>query len=293
MKKILVTGANSGIGKSIVDYLLQKDCYIYATARNPADLAHLKAFANASILKLDVTKQTDIDLVISQIEKDGSQLDGIVNNAGVADIGPIYNYSIQAIKDVFDVNIFGVMRVTHALLPFLRRSQGRIVILSSMSGILSGKYFGIYSISKHAIEAYGDTLSYDLQDTGIHTALIEPGNYKSNMFKKFMKRMDLQTENDHKFESSEEKEKFFKRLNRLMEYEQNERDPIEVAKVVYDGLFSEHPKKRYMVGPKKERDLVINRMIDELLQLNEHDPVSLADLQSRLTKKWNESNKAL
>jgi NAD(P)-dependent dehydrogenase (short-subunit alcohol dehydrogenase family) len=290
MQSVLITGANSGIGRTIVEHLRQKEIRVYATARKTKDIEQLEQLEHVTALKLDVTLSKDVHNAVDYIEKQETELIGIVNNAGICDVGPIYNYSIQAIKEVFEVNLFGVMRVTHAFLPLLRQTQGRIVIISSMSGILSGRDFGIYSSSKHAIEAYGDTLNYDLKDTGIQTCLIEPGNFQSNMFKNLLKRLDTQDPEDHKFQSENEHQQFLQRLKRYISIEHQYPTPEPVAEAVEDALISPQPKNRYLVGPKQETDLVINRMIIELLQLNNDHANSLSKMEliQRLESKWDE-----
>lgn len=290
MQNIFITGANGGIGRAIVDQLRMYDFHVFATARKSADIEELDALENVTCFELDITKPKEIQNLAEYFTDNHIEIHGIINNAGIADIGPIFNYSIEAVKDVFEVNLYGMIRVTNAFLPFLRKTKGRIILISSMSGILSGPQFGLYSMSKHAVEAYGDTLFFDLKDTGIHISLIEPGNYSSNMFKNYTQRLQHQSEQDHLFASTEERENFYKRLDRLQESEQKSGDPMEVAIAIKDALLSEKPKMRYMMGPQRETDWVLNRLIIDILQLNEYPSHTLSKqaLLDRVAEKWDE-----
>ena len=181
-KPVLITGASSGIGRKTVDLLIDKGKEVYATARKEKDIETLSKLENTTAIKLDVTRPQEIATAAHFIRKRDKGLYGLVNNAGIANVGAIFTHSEEAMYKLFDVNVFGVHRLTNAILPFLFESRGgRIVNIGSISGILTGQFLGLYSMSKHALEAYTDTLYLSLKDIGIGVSIIEPGNFKSEI----------------------------------------------------------------------------------------------------------------
>jgi NADP-dependent 3-hydroxy acid dehydrogenase YdfG len=289
MRNVLVTGASSGIGRRITEFLSDKGFHVFATARKPEDLSELHSLKNVSGIHMDVTKQEDIENFTKWLEKHNQDLFAVVNNAGILDLGPIYEYSIEQINSVFEVNLYGMMRVTHVVLPYLKRSKGRVIIISSMSGILSGKWGGTYVITKHAVEAYGDTLQKDLEEFGIFTSLIEPGNYRSKISLNNAKRLKNELKAIGTGNPNTMRLKLVSRLEEVAIKEEKYPEPTDVAKAVYEALTSENPLPRYMVGPPSETDLVINRMFEELFQLNEYpeNHMSRDQLVERLINLWN------
>ncbi len=178
---VLVTGASSGIGRTITETLASRGHHVYAGARKPEDLQALNAIDNVQAVKLDVTASADIAAAVETIRRAGRGLHGVVNNAGVAAIAPLIEMEERELTSLFDVNVFGPYRITKAFTPMLIESKGRVVNISSISGILSGPLLGAYSMSKHAVEAYGDALSAELARSGVKVSLIEPGNYRSEI----------------------------------------------------------------------------------------------------------------
>ncbi|TFG19959.1 MAG: SDR family NAD(P)-dependent oxidoreductase [Promethearchaeota archaeon] len=288
MKNILVTGASSGIGRTITEFLRNNEFHVLATARKSEDIADLDALESVTGIRMDVTKLEDINAFIKWLELHNQELFGVVNNAGVLDLGPIYDYSIEQFNSVVDVNLYGMMRVTHAVLPYLKRVKGRIVIISSMSGILSGKWGGTYVITKHAVEAYGDTLQKDLEEFGIYTSLIEPGNYKSKICANNLSRLKNEQQTLGSNAPNKTRMALISKLERIVFEEEQHPEPIDVAKAVYDAFTNEYPLHRYMVGPPSETDLVINGMFEELFQLNEYPEGKLNrdQLVERLVTLW-------
>ena len=117
------------------------------------------------------------------IKNNDKGLYGLVNNAGVTIGGPLTEVSEDDIKWLFDVNVYGPYRITQAFAPLIIESKGRITNISSISGILSGTFLGHYSMSKHAVEAYTDSLAGEMQRFDVHVSAIEPGNYRSQIGK--------------------------------------------------------------------------------------------------------------
>jgi len=265
-KAVLVTGASSGIGLRITEVLAERGIHVYAGARKQADLERLDAMENVTSVRLDVTDQSEIDSAVAEITAAGRGLHGLVNNAGVAIVAPLIEVEESELDFIFDVNIYGPYRVTKAFAPLIIQSKGRITTISSISGILSGTLFGPYSMSKHAIEAYGDSLAREMAKFDVKVSLIEPGNYKSKIGETLKKRMDARGVD---LENSRYREEMERMIARLGEAD-NEKDPDEVAEAVYHALFDEHPKVRYMVVPnERQAEITIAKAIREMVQLNE------------------------
>ncbi len=180
-KAVLITGASSGIGRMTAERLARSGYFVYAGARSETDLAELDAIPNIASVRLDVTRPDEIDAAVQWVGNQGRGLWGVVNNAGVNVEAPLIEADEADLEFLFQVNVYGVFRVTAAFAPLVIESGGRIVNISSISGVLSGAGNGMYSMSKHAIEAYTDSLAAELQPLGVHVAAIEPGNFHTEI----------------------------------------------------------------------------------------------------------------
>ena len=174
-KAVLVTGASSGSGRVIAETLAARGYYVYAGARKQADLDALNEIENIHAIRLDVTIQSEIDAAVEAVRQEGKGLYGLVNNAGVAVLGPLIEIPESDIEFVFDVNVYGPYRVTKAFAPLIIESQGRITTTGSISGILSSQFYGPYSMSKHAMEAFTDSLAAEMTKFDVKVSIIEPG----------------------------------------------------------------------------------------------------------------------
>lgn len=269
MKKevILVTGANSGIGFQITKLLNDSSKDVIAGVKRKETFSTFKEMKHVHPLLLDVTSQKDIKNFKNYLESNNFILVGLVNNAGITNTPQFMYYTpIEEMKHVFDVNVFAIHTLTQACIPDLIKSQGRIVIIGSVAGFFTGYASGTYSMTKHALEAYADSLSFELHKFHIHTSIIEPGDYKSNIGK----GNDLQIE------------KYILEVDNLYHTEmvmgkQNMRDSpkydapeaVDVAKAVFHALFDPNPRVRYLVtSTRHETEVAIKKAIIELLQLN-------------------------
>jgi NAD(P)-dependent dehydrogenase (short-subunit alcohol dehydrogenase family) len=268
-KAVLVTGASSGIGFKIVEYLVDNGFYVYAGARKERDLKRLNAMKNISSVRLDVTIQSEIDAAVNFVNKQGRGLYGIVNNAGVATLSRMSETSDKDILWIHDINVMGPHRVNRAFIPLLKESKGRTVIIGSISGYVTGPTSGAYSMSKFAVEAYTESLSMDLKDTGIHVGIVDPGGFRSKIRRKMsMHSLTGSYDLNQKLtkEQSKELEAANQRNNKLKE-------PDEVAEAVVHAMMSEMPKLRYMVAPTKNAaDIAIRTTMGRVTQLNAGQP---------------------
>lgn len=265
-KAVLVTGASSGIGRKITELLASKGVYVYAGARKDSDLKELDAIENVRAIRLDVTIQEEIDAAVATVTKEGRGLDGLVNNAGVAIVAPLIEVDEGDLDFLFDVNVYGPYRITKAFSPLIIASKGRITTISSISGILSGTLFGPYSMSKHAVEAYSDSLAREMERFDVKVSVIEPGNYESEIGRTLKKRMQAE---GVELEGSAYQAEMKAMMDRVGGTPQ--KDPQEVAEAVYHALFDEHPKMRYMVVPNlQQAEVTIGKAMEEMVQLNQN-----------------------
>ena len=270
-KAILITGATSGIGRAAAELLAEQGYFVYAGARKEADMAELNAIENIMAVRLDVTKQDQIDAAIALIEREGRGLWGLVNNAGVNVVAPLVAAREDEIQFLFDVNVFGVYRVTKAFAPLVMASKGRIINISSISGILAGPNYGLYAASKHAVEAMTDALATEMEPFGVHVAAVNPGNFASEIGLTRCKRRiaNADTDNWGLWEESRQSllESCKKRLEAGLASEGT--PPLAVAKAISRALFEESPRYRYMIVPEQfEAGLTIAAGMAELLQFN-------------------------
>lgn len=265
-KAVLVTGASSGIGNKIARTLAANGYFVYAGARKAEDLTALSAIPNVQGIRLDVTVPADISSAVQTVTSAGRGLYGVVNNAGVAIIAPLIEVEESDLTFLFNVNVYGPYRITKAFAPLLLESRGRVVNISSISGTLSGAMLGPYSMSKHAIEAYGDALAAELAPFGVHVSSIEPGNYKSDIGSNVLARVgDINAA----VKGSRYEAQMRNTLNSMNSYE-NGVEPDAVAVAALDAFSSVTPRPRYMVVPAANQALVtIRKAMDEMVQLNE------------------------
>ncbi|NND83139.1 MAG: SDR family oxidoreductase [Gammaproteobacteria bacterium] len=272
-KAVLVTGASSGIGLKITQVLAADGYFVYAGARKQQDLDALNKIENVQSIRLDVTKQDEIDAAVATVKKAGRGLYGLVNNAGVYAGGPLIEVDEDDMQWVMDVNVFGPYRITKAFAPMIIEAKGRITTISSIAGILTGPFSGPYSMSKHAVEAYADALAAELERFDVQVSVIEPGNYRSKISLNAGKRMAAKTL--AKKDTLYQKEMQAMR-DRVSDRSQH-KEPDEVAAAVSHALFSDAPKHRYMVVPnQREAGWTIGKAIEEMVQLNADHPYSFS-----------------
>jgi NAD(P)-dependent dehydrogenase (short-subunit alcohol dehydrogenase family) len=251
-KAVLVTGASTGIGRKITERLAADGYYVYAGARKEADLKALGAIKNVQAVRLDVTRPQDIDAAVEMITRGGRGLYGLVNNAGVATVGSVADTTLEEFDLVMAVNVYGPYRVTKAFAPLIVAQKGRITNIGSISGILASPDLSAYAMSKHAIEAFTDSLAQQMAPLGVAVSVIEPGNYDSDIGTSATRRTGAET-----------------RFTDRSRYKK----PDEVAAATEQALFEPNPKRRYMVVPdQREAEVTIRKQIEQLVQLNEGQP---------------------
>ncbi|RXZ67884.1 oxidoreductase [Agromyces albus] len=169
----LVTGASAGIGRATAIALTAAGFQVIGTGRKTAGIS---APAGVSYLDLDVTSDESVASVVEQVIDRFGQIDVLVNNAGVGATGAAEEFSVARTQDVFDINVYGVMRMTKAVLPHMRaQRRGRIINVSSLSGFVPSPFMAVYTSTKHAVEGYSESLDHEVRDHGVRILLVQPG----------------------------------------------------------------------------------------------------------------------
>ena len=273
-KAILITGASSGIGRNIAETLASKGYFVYAGARKQADLDELNKIPNIQSVRLDVTRQDEIDAAVETVRAGGKGLYGLVNNAGVLTLGPITEIEEDELSWILDVNLMGVYRVTKAFAPLIIESQGRICNISSIAGVLSSRFWAPYNISKHAIESYTDDLAAEMELFGVEVSAINPGNYKSRIGTREAAVLA-------KKPYAQPGSPYAEHIAADIEYMSDRsmyKEPDEVTDAVIDALFAPDPKPNYLVVPNQtEADWTIRKLIEELAEMNADHAYTYSD----------------
>ncbi len=273
-KAILVTGASSGIGRNIAEKLAASGYFVYAGARKQTDLDELNAIANIQSVRLDVTKQDEIDAAVETVRAGGKGLYGLVNNAGILTLGPITEIEEDELAWILDVNLMGVYRITKAFAPLIIESKGRISNISSIAGILSGRFWAPYNITKHALEAYTDDLAAEMILFDVHVSAINPGNYKSEIGTREAAILAKKS-------YSQPGSIYAKYIAEDIEYMSDRsmyKEPDDVTAAVMHALFDDTPKPNYLVVPnEKEARWTIGKLIEEMAELNADHEYSYSD----------------
>ncbi|TAE30959.1 MAG: SDR family NAD(P)-dependent oxidoreductase [Candidatus Kapaibacterium sp.] len=179
----LITGISSGLGKALAEALLQKGDFLVGTFRNPAQTLAFneqhqgKAFA----VTMDIANPAQIQAAWAEIEQKIGLIDVLVNNAGAGFVGAVEEASIDEMRRVFDINVFGTMLLTKLALPMLRKQgKGHILQISSHGGIKAFAGFGVYNASKFALEGFSEALAQEIAPFGVKLSIIEPGPFRTN-----------------------------------------------------------------------------------------------------------------
>jgi len=253
MAVVVITGCSSGFGKLTALEFARRDDSVYATMRNTAKADRLRTEAEAAgvsveVLQLDVDDSRSVDAAIEEVIRREGRIDILVNNAGIETLGPVEDFDDDEVVAVFETNVFGVIRVTRAVLPHMRsQGNGTIVIVGSLAGKISSPFGGIYSASKHAVEALSDALYYELHPFGIRVVLIEPGDFETEMLTNPRPARRF-TEGSAYLES----ERRFAEAREKLPGGGQGADAQIVADVIVDVAKAEQPKRRYLVGQDAE-----------------------------------------
>lgn len=275
---ILITGASSGIGKHLTLRLAERGYLVYATVRKEQDFDALTALENVTPLLMDVRKTEQVQSALAQVTEAGHGLYGLVNNAGVGELGMLTTWTDEEMFNIFNINVFGPHRMTNAFIQLLVESKGRIVNIGSQGGMLASKYYGPYIMTKHALEAYTAILHDELEPYGIHVSIVQPGGIISNIGDNMMAGTITHFQRAQP-PFKEEADMVLQSFAEASEPKPNEPEsatnrkpssPEIVWEAVQDALFAEKPKMRYLVGTRWEGNRVLNALIAKLLDENDN-----------------------
>lgn len=253
MKNILVTGCSSGIGFATAKKFLDHGWRVFGSVRNEnvaQDLANSLG-ENFFPLIFDVTDYKNANRAKAQLTSvvGESGLDCLVNNAGTAVSGPLLHVDLNEFRHQFDVNVFGLLKVTQLFAPLLKENKkiqknpGRIINISSMSGLIARPFLGPYSASKFALESMTDTMRRELMVFGIQVIAIEPGPIQTPIWKKAIDR-------HHEYQNTVYGPVMEHFNEEIAEIERSALPVENVAKLIYKTVHSRHPKTRYRIVPK-------------------------------------------
>jgi len=186
-KTILITGASTGFGRDTAETLTHEGHRVFASFRDVAgrNKSHADALRgkNINVVELDVTNNKSVESAVSNVLSQAGQIDVLVNNAGIASAGVSEAFTPEQVRDLFEVNVFGIQRVLRAVLPTLRKQgQGLVINVGSILGRVTFPFFGLYGASKYAVEALTDTYRYELSQLGIDVVLVQPSAYPTSMY---------------------------------------------------------------------------------------------------------------
>jgi NAD(P)-dependent dehydrogenase (short-subunit alcohol dehydrogenase family) len=244
-KKVwFITGASTGLGRFLAEHLLAGGHNVVATARTPTHLAELEAKypASVQILQLDVTKQADVDGALADALARFERIDVLVNNAGYGMVGAIEESAEEEFRPMFETNVFGLIRMTQAVLPHMRaRQSGTIVNLSSIGGLVGTPGFGLYNGTKFAVEGISEALAQELAPLGIKVIVVEPGPFRTD----FLGRSGVPAKKHiagYEVSSGKMREYFDKQNGK------QPGDPKKAAAAIEAAVEAENPPLRLLLG---------------------------------------------
>jgi short-subunit dehydrogenase len=257
-KTVLITGASSGIGKCTAAYLAAKGFRVYGTSRRPESCPEIK---NGFMIPMDVRDTASVKKAIAHIVEKEGHIDILVNNAGVGIAGTVEDTSTEMAKALFDTNFFGICRVLQEVLPVMRQqSEGLIINMSSIGGIIGLPFQGIYSASKFAVEGLSEALYKELSLSAIHVVLIEPGDFKTEF-----------TANRQTINTTHHADQFQRTMKVIENDEQNGQPPLKIAYLIEKIIHTPTPRLRYAVGAFDQKlslflkKILPNRWFDQII----------------------------
>ncbi|MBK8191196.1 MAG: SDR family oxidoreductase [Vampirovibrionales bacterium] len=251
-KSALVTGASTGIGRDCALTLARVGMTTYAGVRRAEDAQALQAQAEGDLrpISLDVTDPASITAARERLQADQGPrgLDALINNAGFCLVGPLETTSMTALLNQFQVNAIGPIAVTQAFLPMLRTARGRVVMMSSISGLFSSPFVGPYAGSKFALEALSDSLRMELLAQGVTVSVLQPGPIRTPLWQKTTSEAASAFPQVPQEIQQLYAPLFLKMGERAARSGQTGDDPSVVTRVILRALTDRSPKSRYGVG---------------------------------------------
>ena len=255
---VLITGASSGIGRTTALLLAQKGYVVYAGTREPSRLKDLK-HENLHVLHLDITKPENITAAIKQIQKEHTTIDILINNAGYGLVSTVEEVSEEEMFEQFNVNVFGLLRVSKAVIPLMREAQSGVIInISSFLGKIGLPLLTFYNSSKYAVEGVTDSLRYELREFNIRVHSVMPGFFNTNFAK------DNLVANAKTFNENSPYSDLVSRLApTIVEQINGGNDASEAAELILKMVEDENSPARVTVGDKASKFIPMRRELSD------------------------------
>ncbi len=279
-KTILITGASTGIGEACVAELARKGNTVFAGVRKEADAEKLRELeGDVRPVLMDVTDEAQVKRALEEVTRALGErgLDGLVNNAGTSVTGALERLPLEMFRFQMDLNVTAQLIVTQAFLPLLRRSAGRIVFMSSVSGLVARPFLGPYCASKFALEALADSFRAELRPWSIGVSVVEPGPIRTAIWDKGGQQLNAALEalgEDGRELYGEQVEQTLKMADTVSK--RLAIPPAKVVKRVEHALMASRPKTRYRVGAGSTMDFILKCFI----------PDRLGDVIIRKSNEW-------
>lgn len=242
---VLLTGASSGIGYDVAPLLVRYGYTVYGAARRVEKIEEL-ASEGVKALSLDVTDEASMEAAVQQIIDAEGRIDVLINNAGYGSYGAIEDVPIDEARRQFEVNLFGLARLTQLVLPHMRaRGSGRILNISSMAGRITSPLGAWYHATKYALEAFSDALRMEVEEFGIDVVIIEPGGIKTPWG--FIAADHLE-ESSRNGVYAEQAQRVAANMRKLYSPSSNLSEPTVISNAILRALEARRPKTRYLVG---------------------------------------------
>jgi NAD(P)-dependent dehydrogenase (short-subunit alcohol dehydrogenase family) len=247
----IVTGASGGIGEATARALHAGGYWVFGTYRRPPATRSPRI----DYLACDVTSDESVAAAVSEVLSKGDRIDLLVNSAGVGLVAGAEESSLEQAKSLFDVNLFGVIRMTKAVLPTMRRKRaGRIVNVSSVMGLIPAPFMALYSASKHALEGYSESLDHEVRGSGIRVVLVEPA-YTQTSFEGNVYHADQQLDVYQSARTNAERV--------LRDGMKTADTPALVASAVVKASTEANPRRRYAAGRTARQVSLLRRFVPE------------------------------
>ncbi len=237
-----ITGCSTGFGRQIAKHVLELGYRVVVTSRDPGDVQDLKDLGDALILKLDVTDRSQAEAAVQTAEEHYGGIDVLVNNAGIGYFAAVEESSETEVRKMFDVNIFGLSRMIHLVLPGMRnRRHGFIVNLSSIAGLRSFPALGYYNATKFAVEGLSESLWQEVEPLGIKVMLVEPSGFRTDWAGR--------SANETQHQIADYADTADKNIRQLRAASGNQDgDPVRAAAAIVQAVESAHPPHRLLLG---------------------------------------------
>jgi short-subunit dehydrogenase len=268
-QSVLITGATDGLGRAAALLLAEKGYRVFAAGRSAEKRAELDRLAGTKKLsletvELDVCDDSSVSRAVQQILEKAGNIDVLINNAGVGLMAVAEELKLDDLRRLYETNIFGLLRVTQAVLPRMRgRKSGRILMLSSVAGILTPPTYGAYSSSKHAVEALSNALRLELYPFNVEVILIEPGYIMTNFQQ--TARDQAQSYIDGSATSPYAKIYDGAIAGATSSRRESKTTPEDCARVIVHAIEASHPKARYTVTPLAKWAALGRRILPDTL----------------------------